>query len=1247
MNSQSLDVSTKKPQTLVGIGASSGGVNALKRLIGAIPADSGLIFVILQHLDPTRKSLMVEIASHWTSLPVEMVHDGLSPSANHVYLVPSGHLLTVVGTTFRLTQLPSFLRHPAPIDNMFLSLAENLGSACAGVVLSGTGQDGAKGLKAIRERGGIGVVQEPNSSEFGSMPQSALELAGADLLLPPEEIPLALIQQFSRQEPPSTSARPVVDSADQMLEAILERISRHRGTPLHGYKKSTLLRRVQRRMTLRNLDTLADYCTLLREETQELERLIRDLLIGVTHFFRDPEAYRILEQQIVPRLFADKEDRQPVRVWVAGCASGEEAYSVAMLLMEFRNQNNRTNPIQIFATDLDEQALDEARTGNYDETIQADVSPERLEQFFTHQSNSFRVSKALREIVVFALHNLLSDPPFSRIDLIVCRNVLIYMEPDAQKKLLSVFRFVLNQRGCLFLGSSESLGEHAESFDTLEKTWRIFIHQGKAPKKRELPLLNGNPLSRLASMISPSVPPSIGLGKLCRTILENHGPATALISQSGEVVYTTGNAQEFFIVTSGEPRYDILSLIRPNLRSSLRTVMEKAAIKRGAATLVSPPGTIDWPVRITVTPVSEPPGLHFLLVTLCREPGDSPPVAKQQGEQFLVQQLEQELQATRDDLQRTIEQLQSRNEELMAYNEEIMAMNEELQSANEELESSKEEMQSLNEELVTANAILDSKVLALEEANMDIANLFSSTDMATVFLDRTLRIKRFTLAATRLLRLIPGDLGRPLRDIANNLKGVDLLEDVLTVLTHGQPMEKEVQDQSGLWYLLRTLPYRDSQDRTAGVVILFADVTRLKQTEEENNAIAQDLRQAKLAAEALANAKGTFLAVMSHEIRTPLNLLLGLLELLNETPLNAEQQSYVHKLGESGSCLLALVNHVLDFSKAEAGALQMVQEAVALPELLRKVTRLLGVVATDKEIGLSCIIDPTVPAWVTGDRLRLHQVLVNLVGNAIKFTASGQVVLRAVVEGKEPEQLHLQVEDSGIGIDNNRLREIFSPFVQADNSICRNHGGTGLGLSITDSLVKLMGGVVWVESQLGKGSVFHVQLPLRRLAAPPQVLTTTPPLPPDTHPEQMDPLRILLVEDVEDNQWLFAAYLKKSPHHVKIANNGQEALRFIHAEPFDLVFMDIQMPVMDGYEATRQIRRWEAQSGRTPLFIIALTAQAFAEDEQLCRECGCDDYLSKPLKKRRLLETIQALIPDVAARRQTAFPVTDLSVAEE
>ncbi|MBF0340304.1 MAG: response regulator [Magnetococcales bacterium] len=1337
-----------KVGVIVGIGASSGGVHALRRFIRAIPAGSGLVFVIFQHLDPTRKSLMVEIAGHWTTLPVEEVRDGLLPRPDHIYLTPPGHLLTFQGATFHLTPLPPSPRHVTPIDTMLTSLAGNIGKQSVGVILSGTGQDGALGLKAIRDAGGVGVVQEPASAEFWNMPKAALDVAGADLLLPPEAMPQALIHWLVNRTTrrcvamePSSEPTILPDNPAALLETILEMVSARKGSSLRGYKKSTFQRRVQRRMDSRGIATLAGYHDILTHETAELDRLIRDLLIGVTTFFRDPEAYQSLAQEVIPRLFADKDGGMPVRVWVAGCSSGEEAYSIAMLLLEFQERSGHTHPIQIFATDLDDQALEEGRAGTYDKGIAEDVSPERLERFFTRQGASFHINKPLREACVFALHNLLSDPPFSRIDMIVCRNVLIYMEPESQKQLISVFRFALNPEGYLVLGKTESLGANNRYFDVVSKTWRIFSSRGKVPGKKEMPILNGNPLSRLAAMISPPVTSLMGMEKLCRTILENHGPALVLITRSGEVVYTMGNTREFFSLASGEPSYKIFSLIKPELRSLLRVVLERAVHNNTSATVATRPGTEALPVRITVTSVTSQPGPVFFLVTLSHDPGENLLISEQNGEQFLVQQMEQELQATRDDLQRTIEQLQLKNEELMAYNEEIVAMNEELQSAIEELESSKEELQSLNEELATTNATLDSKVAELEVANSDISNLIGSTDTATIFLDRELRIKRFTAATTQIMRLIPGDVGRPLRDIANSLRDVDLLESARQVLENKHLDEREVRGLTGLWYLMRTIPYINNRQEVDGVVFLFIDISRLKSAEEKNSvmltclqeqshllsrahvmaidlqgrmvfwnqgsedrygwsteeamgryghellqtecatpldeimhmvlqtgewqgevmhhardgrlvalfshwhlmrdkdgqplAVVQvnndiserkqleiELRQATRVAEAANRSKGEFLASMSHEIRTPMNVVLGMSELLLETSLNTMQRHFVQTMHHSGKAMLGVINDVLDFSRIEAGCITLVEVPFSPRQVVEETAYLMQMVAEQKGLTMHCRVSPEIPVAILGDDSRVRQVLLNLLGNAIKFTQQGSVDFGVMPHAEEPETLLFKVADTGIGIHQEQLEHIFEQFVQAEEGIARCYGGTGLGLTISRRLVTLMGGRIWAESRVGEGSMFCFTLPVRlvdpaALSSAPQDLTTA---------EPMRALRILLAEDVKENQILFEAYLMSSSHQVVFANDGLEAVERVQKESFDVVIMDVQMPRMDGYSATRRIRQWERDSQRPRLPIIALSAHVMEGEKERSKEAGCDFYLAKPVKRKVLLDALRQIV---------------------
>ncbi|MBF0294975.1 MAG: PAS domain-containing protein [Magnetococcales bacterium] len=1322
----------------------------MKSLIAAIPVDSGLVFVVMQHLDPDRKSLMLEIAGHWTTLPVVAMHQKEKLLQNQVYLVPPGHLVTFTPLGVRLERLDPARRHFSPIDVMLRSLAAQLGARSIGVILSGSGRDGAAGLKAIRDKGGVGVVQEPDSATFAAMPLAALESAGADLVLPPAEIPKAVMDLLARTperseanslpHPPTPSHNP-----DALLQTIIELAGTRKGCVLQGYKKSTLQRRVERRMQIKNLPTITDYLQLLQQQPEELDGLIQDILVGVTAFFRDSNAYHVLEQQVIPRLFADKNPAQPVRVWVAGCATGEEAYSIAMLLHEFREQAElMTHPIQIFATDLDDMALEEARAGRYREEGVREIEPHRLARFFTRQEPFFRINREVRESVVFASHNLLSDPPFSRIDLVVCRNVFIYLEQDAQSNLLSVFRFILNPDGYLFMGSSESLGQQEMHFEAVSKTWRIYRHQGKTPNRRDIPLLTGNPLQRLSAISSLSMAAVASTERLHRSILANHGPAMVLTSLEGESIYVTGNTQKFLMVPHGEPQHHIYGMIKPEVRTLLPAAMDRAVHDNQMATACTHPDESGLATRVTVTPIPSRQGDRLLLITLASEPAESAHVPHLSGEGFLIKQLELELQATRDDLQRTIEQLRSSNEELMAFNEETIAMNEELQSANEELESSKEEQQSLNEELSIANTTLDAKVTELEVINDDLSNLFSSTDTAILFLDRQLRIKRFTPTATRLMRLIPGDVGRPMTDIAHNLTGIDPLADAGRVLAEAVAMEREVRNQDGHWFLMRTMPYRTAQQQMDGLVITFTDVTVLKEAEARDHAtmifledqarllsrahllvcdldhrivlwnagmeaiygwrgdeavgrifhellqtefphplpeimaelrrcgqwqgdlvhhtrdrqavtifshwrltpegecripaivqvnndttelrsMASQLRQAKEAAEAASQAKSNFLANVSHEIRTPMNVVLGMSELLLESDLLAGQHRLAKMIYDSGMTLMRVINDLLDFSRIEAGRIELVEEPFSPGRMVEETMAWMRLVAEEKGLCLEEEVTATVPEAVLGDEGRLRQIVINLLSNAIKFTRQGKV--RLSLELTAPDTLLFAVVDTGIGIAPEMTEQIFEQFTQADAGIARSYGGSGLGLAIVRHLVKLMGGRIWVESRLGQGSRFAFTLPVKLADAARLEGTPAVALPPSL----VRGLRILLAEDVKENQELFAAYLANTPHRVVMAGNGMEAVARVREGSFDVVIMDVQMPEMDGYTATRLIRRWEQESGQAPVPIVALSAHAMEGETERSREAGCDSYESKPINKKRLLE----ILNQVSVLRET------------
>ncbi|MBF0116841.1 MAG: PAS domain-containing protein [Magnetococcales bacterium] len=1326
------------------IGASAGGVDALKSLIMAIPERSGLTFVVMQHLDPDRKSLMPEIAEHWTRMPVVTIQDHERLLPDQLYLTPPGHLITFTPLGVRLMLPDSSQRHFSPIDVMLNSLAERFGARSIGVILSGSGRDGASGLKAIREKGGIGVVQEPGSAAFDGMPRAALETAGADLLLPPAEIPAAVIDLLTHARNPAaavpTLPLPVApQNRDALLETVLNLAAARKGSVLQGYKKTTLRRRVERRMQLKNIPTITGYLELLEQKPEELDLLIQDLLVGVTGFFRDREAYQILERQVVPRLFVGKDPLQPVRVWVAGCATGEEAYSIAMLLHEFRENAGLAHPVQIFATDLDDTALDEARTGYYREDVIREIEPQRLARFFTRHELFFHIKREVRESVVFASHNLLSDPPFSRMDLVVCRNVFIYLEQDAQKKLLSVFRFVLNKDGHLFLGSSESLGQQAKHFEAVSKAWRIYRHQGKAPNRKEIPLLTGNPLQRLSGIASLSVTGVASMERIYRTMLENHGPAMVLTSLEGEAIHVSGNTRAFLMVPHGEPQNNIIAMVKPEVRSLLSAAMVRVAQENRLATTRTHPDGNGRATRVTISPISPHPGERLLLITLAHEPGEISRTSYLTGEAFLVQQLEQELRATRDDLQRTIEQLRSSNEELIAFNEETIAMNEELQSANEELESSKEELQSLNEELSIANATLDAKVVELELANDDLSNLFSSTDTAILFLDLQLRIKRFTPAATRLMRLIPGDVGRPMTDIVHNLTGIDPLADAHQVLADHVTLERDVRDQRGHWYLMRTMPYRTARRQVDGLIVTFTDVSVMKAAEERDHAtviflqdqarllsrahllvcdldhhilmwnigveeiygwrseeavgrvfyellrtefpkplpeimadlaihghwqgdlvhhtrdqkvitifshwrltpegksrtpavvqvnndtaehlkLTSQLRQAKEAAEVANQAKSDFLANVSHEIRTPMNVVLGMSELLLETEMNPLQRRFVQTMHHSNKALLKVINDVLDFSRIEAGCLSLTDEPFSPRRMVEETVQWMRIAAEEKGLVLEVRVAPSVPEIVIGDDDRIGQILINLLGNAIKFTHQGKVSLN--LEQSEPGTLHFTVIDTGIGIPPEQLEHIFEQFTQADAGITRSYGGSGLGLAISRRLVEMMGGRIRVESVPGQGSAFTCTLPLRvGNAAVPDAAT----------PEESNALsgakglRILLAEDVNENRILFEAFLMDTSHRLIMVCNGLEAVARVQAERFDVVIMDIQMPIIDGYTATRQIRQWERESGRTHVPIVALSANALDGERQRSQEAGCDLYLTKPITRKALLDLLKRL----------------------
>jgi two-component system CheB/CheR fusion protein len=826
---------------VVGIGASAGGLDAFKRFFDAMPPDSGMAFVLIQHLDPTHASITADLLARHTQMPVAEVEDRMAVEANHVYVIPPNKDLTIKEGVLHLTE--PLTRHGLrmPIDSFFRSLAEDQQEKALCGILSGTGSDGTLGLEAVKAGGGMAMAQSPETAQFDGMPRSANDTGLVDYVVPIEEMPDVLLKYVRHAREIGGPEAPERGGRDA-LHTILSVLKARTKYDFRCYKKGTLLRRIERRMGVNHLDHAEDYVRFLRENDDEATLLFRDLLIGVTGFFREPQAYKVLERDIVPELVQHKESGAAIRVWVPGCATGEEPYSIAMLLLERIKAEQKGCDVQIFASDIDEEALSIARAGVYPENIAADVSPERLREFFKKEGSTYRVGKQVRDAVVFAAQNLISDPPFSKLDLISCRNLLIYLEPEVQKKIIALFHFVLNEGGILFLGGSETIGQQDDLFAPVSKKWRIYRRIETSRRQRiAFPVFPGVDRLRAAGLTArPFATERRNLGKLVQqALLQRFAPFAVLVNRRYEVVYVYGTSGEFLELTTGEPTQDLMVMVREGLRSAVRGAAQKA-IQSGQQ--VTAKGRIRregsyFPVNVTVFPLSAPEVADgLLLVTFAEAPElarakRAAGGAEEVSEQALVRQLESELQVTKDDLQGTIEELEASNEELKTSNEEVLSMNEELQSTNEELETSKEELQSLNEELTTVNNQLQDKVDELAAINDDLANLLSSTDIATLFLDGQLRIKGFTPASRRLFKLIHTDVGRPIGDIVQRISDSTLLEDAELVLETLTPSEKEVHTEDDRWYIQRVLPYRTEENRIEGVVATFVDVTRRKDAE--------------------------------------------------------------------------------------------------------------------------------------------------------------------------------------------------------------------------------------------------------------------------------------------------------------------------------------------------------------------------------------------------------------------------------
>ena len=851
---------------IVGIGASAGGLAAFEGFFSGMPADSDpdMAFVLVQHLDPNHKSILTDLIRRYTRMQVFEVEDGMIVQPNCTYIIPPNRDMAFLNGKLQLME-PGFPRgQRLPIDFFFRSLAQDQHERAIGIILSGTGSDGAQGVRAIKGEGGMVVVQSPESAEYDGRPRSAIATGLVDYELPVARMPAQLIAYVAHAfgKPPKSgiAASPRADNA---LRKIFILLRVQTGHDFSHYKPSTINRRIDRRMAVHQIKTMDGYVKYMQETPAEVNALFHDLLIGVTSFFRDPKAFQAIQEQVIPRLFAGKPANAVIRIWILGCSTGEEAYSIAILLVEYQEAMKRNHMIQIFATDIDSQAIATARVGLYPSNIAADVSPERLARFFTAEpgSNAYRIHKGIRDMLVFSEQDLVKDPPFSKLDLISCRNLLIYMGAHLQKKIIPLFHYALNPGGVLFLGTSETVGECDRLFSLLDNKSKIYEKQENQHGARRVNLDQFNPPVTAVNVARPQAagksafPVKLPLRQLTeQALLQQVVHAAALVNGQGDILYLYGRTGLYLEPAPGETGIsNILKMAREGLRSELAMALRKVAeIKesvRHPGLRVKTNGNFTA-VNLTVRPIAadlvlatESPLYLVILEEAPIDPEPAKPAAALQAAgaeghgttdaDAHIAALQRELHAKEEYLQTANEELETSNEELKSSNEEMQSVNEELQSTNEELETSKEELQSINEELATVNTELQTKVADLSQANNDMNNLLAGTGIATIFVDHKLRILRFTPTATEIINLIQSDRGRPVGHIVSNLVGYDRLPaDAQGVLDTLVPKDVDVQTTAGRWYTMRIRPYRTLDNVIDGAVITFVDVTEIKRAQE-------------------------------------------------------------------------------------------------------------------------------------------------------------------------------------------------------------------------------------------------------------------------------------------------------------------------------------------------------------------------------------------------------------------------------
>ncbi|WP_395058290.1 CheR family methyltransferase [Flavobacterium sp.] len=1385
---------------IVAIGASAGGLEAVTQLLQNLSPTTGMAFIYVQHLSPDHKSMLPALLSKATQMVVQDIDDMEKMIPNNVYVIPYNKEIEVTDGHIKLIPRPKKRTSNLSIDLLFTSLAETHKENVIGIILSGNAHDGTCGLKDIKQAGGITFAQD-DSAKFVSMPHSAIAQGVVDFILSPKEIGLEINRiskhPLIRRDAIIKAAEVEIENSDPDLQIILQLLHKSKNVDFSHYKMNTIKRRMIRRMLIHKIKTLKEYAVLLLNSSSEIDLLYQDLLINVTSFFRDPDAFSLLKSTILTKLLNTKTSGETLRIWVAACATGEEVYSIAMSLLEIKDDTSNSIPFQIFASDLSADAINLARIGEYSPHHLTTVSPERLQRFFIKSKGKYRISKLLRDVCVFAHHNILRDPPFSRMDFISCRNVLIYLDTIAQKKAIATFHYALNDGGFLMLGKSETIGASGHLFGITNKKYKLYSRKNYSGLKtipditsrithNSMPNKNSNPASSLKKT-SNSANGNVGIA-FDTVLLENYVPASVIVNYDLEILQFRGATSLYLQHSSGKASFNILKMAHIEITFELRNAIhhaiktQKTVVKTGIEMNRDKIGTALQIVNIEVTPITiegEEPLLVVVFTGQEITEVEHDPIKASKNNSIAkdrrIRKLEEELTAARADMGSITHDQELANDELQSLNEEIVSSNEELQSLNEELETSKEEIESTNEELTTSNQELHTRNQQIEELYTYSEAIMSTIHEPMLVLDKDMKIRSANKSFCKTFHVTEEEsIGVSLYKLSNNqwnFQGLrELLEDIVpknirfhdfevehTFPTIGhkilllnahrvsQPSQNEelivltiidvtavrklalevqkkdikileiqieaekkaikiIEDSNkrynmmlmqspfafailkgkdmkiilandsvkkvwgkgndiegkslfdvlpeiettsfpsllnevfttgkpfnGYEHLVSLLrkgkiedvyfnfvyqPYMEADETISGVTIIAYEVTKHVHLKDQLiEAITNAEHKTKIAEDAL-KAKQQFLSNMSHEIRTPMNAIIGFTNVLLKSELNIQQKECINAVKTSGNALIVIINDILDLAKVNAGKMNFEEKPFNLSETITEIFHLFEIKCQKKKLELEKEIDSNIPKIVLGDAVRLRQIILNLISNAIKFTEVGNITLsiKILKEDTEKTTIEFSLTDTGIGIPDSKLKTIFDNFEQAFDETSRLYGGTGLGLAIVKQLVEQQDGTLIVKSKLGKGSTFGFVMAFKK---------TNQKIPIETFIE-LDKksihtkAKVLVAEDMELNQLLIKILLEDFGFECDIAENGKIAIQKLQNNSYDVVLMDIQMPEMNGFEATEFIRK----EMKSKIPIIALTADVTTVDIKKSLEVGMNDYISKPIDEKLLLKKI-------------------------